>query len=118
MRRLAIINGVPVAVTITTSNSRDLAVRRLRRVDPTDDRPTQAHAWAAGFGSAWGDTIEEACDNLAAQCRHSLDPAHLPGFTSPAERVIVMDRRHRLADRAPRPAILRPAAAVVAAALG
>lgn len=95
MKRLAVIAGVPVAVTLAPSDARSLAVRRLRRADPTDDRPAQAHAWAPGYGSAWGDTIEEACDQLAAQHRAVFDPAARVGVVSPAERVVLLQGPRR-----------------------
>ena len=121
MKRLTIINGAPVVVTLVTSNARDLAVRRLRRADPTDDRPAQVHAWAAGYGSAWGDTIEEACDALATLARmahaahaHAADPAARPGWRSPAERAVVIARLARRAVTPAARAFLRDAAADLA----
>jgi hypothetical protein len=89
VKRLTPINGVPVAVTLELSHHRSLAVRRLRRENPTDDRPAQVHAWAAGYGSAWGDTVEEACDALAAAAAGAaaLD-SRRPGWQSPAETVV------------------------------
>lgn len=100
MKRLATIGGAPVAVHCTPGDARDLVTRQLRRAAPFDARPVQWHAWAPGYGSAFGDTIEEACDALAAA--YDLvapapvpDPAARPGWLSPAERVVALDRRHR-----------------------
>jgi hypothetical protein len=65
VKRLTVIGGDLVAVTVLPGDARSLDVRRLRRADPSDTRPVQWHAWAAGYGSAFGDTVAEACDALA-----------------------------------------------------
>lgn len=78
MKRLALIAGAPVAVHCTPGDSRSLETRALRKLAPLDVRPVQWHAWAPGYGSAFGDTIEEACDALAAAAAAvaaPLDPA-------------------------------------------
>jgi hypothetical protein len=70
MKRLTSIAGQLVAVQCQPGDARSLDTRRLRRADPADVRPVQWHAWAPGYGSAFGDTIEEACDTLGDQWRH------------------------------------------------